>query len=442
MELYEDVENKKKSKTPKIIGIFIAILIVLIIVIIGIIIYLQSTVLSIKLDGQTNNDIEKILYFTGDENNQKIYIPIRAIAKYFNYEDYRGDYIVKSEDENKCYVKNENEVAMFTKDSDTLVKTEEDLNYEYIKLDEAVFEKDGELYTTIEGAEHAFNILVENNLPQNKINIYTMEYLNKIYASNLGITNNNETEKTSDVFSDKKAIFKNMIVIIKNNQYGVITTEGKSVLEPKYEEIKYLPSASEFLVKSNGKYGIVGDDSKPRTKVVYDEIKIMDSQNELYVVKKNNLYGVIDKDGKTIIESAYTQIGIDATKYQQNGIENKYVLLNEVIPIKNSEGLWALFNIKGEKITDFEFSNIGCSSVKEANAYPAVIMPSYKIIVVEKDKHYNLLTSSGEQLIPSYILDYVYIKYNSETGENKYYMTFNNNEKTINIEDWLASIGR
>ena len=84
MELYEEVDNKKKSKAPKIIGISIGILIFLIIAIIVAIAYLQSTVLSIKMDGQKNNDIEKILYITNDDNGQKLYIPIRAIAKYFN----------------------------------------------------------------------------------------------------------------------------------------------------------------------------------------------------------------------------------------------------------------------------------------------------------------------------------------------------------------------
>lgn len=52
------------------------------------------------------------------------------------------------------------------------------------------------------------------------------------------------------------------------------------------------------------------------------------------------------------------------------------------------------------------------------------------------------MTSSGEVLIPSYILNSVYIKLNTETGENKFYMSYNNNEKVINVVDWLASIGR
>ena len=440
MELYEEVETQKKSKITMIIGICIAVLLIIIITIIFGIIYLENSVMKITVDGQQNSDIEKIIYIT-EENEPKLYFPIRAIAKFLNYEDYRGDYKIKSEDETKCYVKNEYETAMFTKDSDILIKTRGDSDYEYITIDEKVFEKDGELYTTPEGIEQAFNALLEYDLEKNRIDIYTMEYLNTAWAAALKI--DNETEMLSEEFSDKKAIFQDMMIIIKDEQYGVINAStGKSVLENKYEEIKYLPATSDFLVKSNGKYGIMGKDASTKVRTVYDEIKIMDNQNGLYLVKQNNLYGVVDTNGKVIIEPMYKQIGINIEGYKQSGIENQYVLLDEIIPIKNSDGLWGIFNIKGEKIRDFEFTGIGCNLTQENNSYPALVIPSYKIIIVEKDKHYNLITSSGEQLIPSYILDSVYMKSNTETGENSFYMTYNGNDKVISVEEWLTSIGR
>lgn len=445
MELYQEVEKRKKTKAPMIIGICIVVLLIIIVAIICTIVYLKSTVLSIKIDGKLNNDIEKILYFTGEGNEQKIYIPIRQVAKFFNYGDFRGDYIAKSEDITKCYVQNEYEIAMFSKDSNILIKTMDDSNYEYIEIDENVFEKDGELYTTPKGIEQAFNVLFEYDLSKNKIEIYTMMYLNQVYSAKLGLSEeeNDKKEKLSESFADKKAIFEDMIVVIKNDQYGVITAStGESVLETKYEEIKYLSTTSDFLVKSGNKYGVLGKDASTKIRMTYDDIKIMDNQNGLYLVKKDNLYGVVNNKGKIIIEPIYPQIGIDNNKYQQNGIDNKYVLLNEVIPIKNSDDLWALYNVKGDKLSDFEFTDIGCSSVKESDMYPAIVISSYKVIVVEKDNYYNLITSSGEVLIPTYILNSVYIKYNAETGGNKFYMSYNNNGKTINVEDWLASIGR
>ena len=174
-------------------------------------------------------------------------------------------------------------------------------------------------------------------------------------------------------------------------------------------------------------------------------IKIMDNQNGLYLVKQNNLYGVVDTKGKVIMEPEYKQIGVDMNKFSKSGIENQYVLLDEIIPVQNSEELWGIFNIKGEKIRDFEFSGVGCSATditQVSNSYPAVVIPSYKIIIVEKDKHYNLMTTSGEELVPSYVLEEVYMKNNTETGENKFYMSYNNNEKVMSVEEWLASTGR
>ena len=443
MELYEEVDNKKKSKLPMIIGISLTVLIILIIVIIGTIIYLKQSVMQITVNGQNKNEIEKLLYIPEDDNT-KLYIPIRAIAKYLNYNDFRGDYKIKSEDSTKCYVKNENEIAMFTKDSDTLVKTRGDSDYEYVKLEEKVLEKDGELYTTPSGIEKAFNTLFEYNANKKNINIYTMDYLNKMYASKLKI--DGETLKLSEEYSDQKAIFEGLIIVIKNNIYGVVDVEsGNPILEFKYEDIKYLPATSDFLVKSNNKYGVIGKDTSIKVRTVYDEIKIMDNQNELYLVKQNNLYGVIDTKGKTIISPEYKQIGIDISKFTQNGIENQYVLLNKIIPVKNNQDLWGMFDIKGQLVKDFIFTGIGCSSSnlsKIANSYPAVVIPSYQVIIVEKDKHYNIITTSGEELIPTYVLETIYLKTNTETGENTFYMAYNNNEKVMSVEEWLASTGR
>lgn len=443
MELYEEVDNKKKSKLPMIIGISLTVLIILIIVIIGTIIYLKQSVMQITVNGQNKNEIEKLLYIPEDDNT-KLYIPIRAIAKYLNYNDFRGDYKIKSEDSTKCYVKNENEIAMFTKDSDTLVKTRGDSDYEYVKLEEKVLEKDGELYTTPSGIEKAFNTLFEYNANKKNINIYTMDYLNKMYASKLKI--DGETLKLSEEYSDQKAIFEGLIIVIKNNIYGVVDVEsGNPILEFKYEDIKYLPATSDFLVKSNNKYGVIGKDTSIKVRTVYDEIKIMDNQNELYLVKQNNLYGVIDTKGKTIISPEYKQIGIDISKFTQNGIENQYVLLNKIIPVKNNQDLWGIFDIKGQLVKDFIFTGIGCSSSnlsKIANSYPAVVIPSYQVIIVEKDKHYNIITTSGEELIPTYVLETIYLKTNTETGENTFYMAYNNNEKVMSVEEWLASTGR
>lgn len=437
MELYDETSEQKKSKAPMIIGISIAILVVITILIVIGIIYLKNSITTINIDGVRNKNIEEIFYTEKTENGIELYIPIIQMSKYLKYEGFTGDYKEMSEDKTKCHVKNDYETVMFILNSDEIVKITGDSQQEYIKINKPVFEKNGELYTTIDGIEKAFNVTFSYDENFKNINIYSMNYLVKYHAKRLKI------KEYSTDFQDKKAIFQNMIIKIDSEQYGVIDIKtGNAILENKYEKIKYLPTQQNFLVKSNGKYGIMKKNAEVKIRTVYDDIKIMDNQNELYLVKQNDTYGIVNSKGEVIIEPEYKQIGINVDKYTKNGVENKYVLLNEIILIKNEQDLWGMFNLKGEQITEFKYTGIGCQAVLANNSYPILVIPNHKIIVVKKDKYYNLVTVEGKELAPENIISSVYLKENVETGQNQYFMTSNNNEKVVNIEEWLTSIGR
>lgn len=438
MELYnEDDLVKKKSKMPLIIGICIGVLILITAIIIYLIIYLRSTVYTITLDGVSASDLEEIFYIEGSEEtpeSMKLYIPIRKMAPFLNYSDYSGDYINKSEDNTKCYVQNEYETVVFTQDSNEIFKTRGNSDYETLQLDENVFSKDGELYTTIDGIEKAYNVEFLFDPTTRRIEIYTMGYLLDYYAQYL------QLEEYSVDFTDQKAIFEGMIIVIQGNQYGVVdATTGNAILETKYEEISYLPNAKDFLVRTNGKYGIVAKDTTIKVRTVYDNIQIMDNQNGLYLVRLNNSYGVLDLDGNTIIEPIYQQIGIgNISNYSQNGIESQYIILDELIPIRNNN-LWGFFNLQGEQITDFQFTQIGSNKTNVTNSYPVLTVPSYKIVIVQKEGYYNLMQIDGKEIIGNYALDSVYMLSNTATGENTFYMTYGG--RTENIEEWLAGLG-
>ena len=436
MELYDENMEEKKSKIPMIIGICIVILIIITGLIVYEIIYLKNSIKTIQIDGARNSQIEEILYIESTEQGLQLYMPIIKMSQYLGYEGFTGDYKYKSEDKTKCHVKdlNGNETAMFIKDKDVLTKITGDSEIEYITLDKPVFEKDGELYTTIDGIEKAFNVLISSDEKFKNIDIFTMDYLITYYATQLKIDN------YATKFADKKAIFENMIILQENNRYGVVyATNGEAVLETKYEEIRYLPATTDFIVKSNGKYGIVTKEATEKVRAIYDEIKTMDNKNGLYLVKQNNSYGIINTNGKTIIEPEYKQIGINIDKFTQNAVENSFVLLDEIIPIKNNQDLWGFFNINGKQITEFKYSGLGCSISTVANSYPALVIPSHKILVVQMDKYYNLVTSEGKELIPNNVLNTVYLKTNTETEQNQFFMTYNNNEKVMNIVEWLEN---
>lgn len=433
MELYnEDYKVKnKKSKLPTIITIIIILLILLTVGIVYLIFYINSTVTRINLDGVSTSSLEKILYINEKDGN--LYIPIRKIASYFKYKDYSGDYKYKSEDSTKCHVENENETAMFTLDSSILVKTRGNSDYEYIDLDQKVFQKDGELYTTIDGIEKAYNVSFTYDKEKKRIDIYTMNYLLDYYTKYLKI------EDYSTAFNDKKAILEGMIVKIQNGKYGVVKAQnGEAILETKYDKIEYLQNTSDFMVKSNGKCGILSQKGEAKIKIAYDDIDVMDNENGLYLIKENGYYGILDSKGNVILEPNYQQIGTDINQYAQNGVENKYVLLNKLIPVKQNN-LWGFFDLKGKQIADFKYTGLGCTTSKVSNTYPTLIIPSYDIVIVKKDNFYNLMMLDGKELINGYVVDSVYMTVNVVTSENKYYMTYNGN--TQDIEQLLLKQG-
>ena len=437
MELYDDEKEQKKSKVPMIIGIIIAILIVITVAVVLGILYLKNSIRIIEIDGVRNAKIEKIIYIESTEEGLQLYMPIIETARFLGYEGFVGDYKDKSEDKNKCHVIGKDETAMFSKDSNVLIKIINNKENEYIELDKPTFEKDGELYTTVDGIQNAFNVLFSYDEKIKDIKIYTMNHLVEHHANNLKL------EKYSTEFINQKAIFEGMLIVEENGKFGVIDVVAKEyVLELKYEQIKYLPSTKEFLIKSNGKYGVMTKEKSVIIKPVYDQISEMDNEKGLYLIMQNNAYGVLNKEGKVIIEPEYQKIGIDISRYYQNGVDNQYILIDEIIPIKNSQNLWALFDINGKRLTEFIYTDIGCTTLPVNNSYPTVVIPSYKLIVIKKDKKYNLVTVEGEELISGNILDSVYLKIDATTGQNKFFMTSNNNEKVMNVEEWLVKIGR
>ena len=440
MELYYEEEEKttsKKSKLPILIGVFIIILILLTALILYFILYLKTSVLKVNIDGISKNDFGKIIEISETDNGTEIYFPIRKVAKYFGYSDYSGDYLTKSEDTTKCYVDNNEEIAMFTLNSNSVILIRDgDLNEE-VSIDKKIFEKDNELYTTEDGIEKAFNLVFEYNQEKNTINIYTLDYLVSAYSTNLNLP-----EMGEQSINDKKAILNGLLITINEdgNKCGVINvTTGKYVLETKYDSISYLPYLKQFLVSSNGKYGVMDQNGKIKLKVAYDDIQVCDNKNGLYVVKENALYGIVDSSGTVILPSDFDKIGIDKNSFEQNRIDNQYILNSEVIPVY-SNGLWGFYNIKGEKITNLQYTDVGCTSVSVTNAYPVVEIPSFKLIVVKVDQqHYGFIDTKGQTTeIPS-ILDSVYLKTDASTGKNTYYISYNG--KVGKLEQFFASTG-
>lgn len=449
MELFDEdfMVNEKtdNKKTTTIILVLIIFLIVMILLVTGAMIYIKETTLKVTLNGQESSTIRNMIRID-EENPKNVYVPIRKIASLLGYSDYSGNYLTKSEEMNECYVECENEVSMFTLSSNIIYKTLKDgkSNYEYFNIvkedKEAVKSIDGEMYTTIDGIEKAFNVSWNYDIENNRMDIYTMPKLVEIYTprvQNLGY------ERISEDFTNQKALLKGMIIAEKENSgsksVAVIDAESeKAILEAKYENIQYLEHTNDFLVTSDGKKGIISNTKKTTVRLIYDDIQLMDYDKQLYLVKKDNRYGIIDFYGKTILNTDYTQIGIDNSNFKENEIKSKYILADTLIPIKNNQ-LWGFFDIKGNQITDFKYDAVGyTTSNNRANSgYNLLVVPEYNVIVVGYKDKYTVIYTDGEEAWPM-ACDSIYM---SISGGNTSYL-FEFNGGTYSVTNQIDSLGR
>ena len=433
----ENLETKKtdnSKKTAKIILILMAILIIAIIAIIGTILYIENSTLKLYINGSLNEKVKNMMVV---ENDGTVYFPIKEIASYLGYESFNGEYTDKSEDASKCYVQCDDEVANFTLNSNKIYKlttSDKSGNYNYVYESKPVKAINGKLYATSDGIEKAFNVSFSYNTDSQRVYIYTMTYLSDSYNSKVL---DYGYEKISDNFTNKKTILNNMIIVTKNQDrlYAVIDTKGNTIIEPKYEEIEYLPNSGDFLVKSNNKVGIISAKRETKVQILYDSLELVDSDSGLYIAKRDNKYGVIDSKGNIKIYIEYDQIGIDSTKFAQNNIKNKYLLDNGMILAKKDK-YWGAFDKNGNEIVPFEYDSFGYIASSNKDAINLLLVPDYNMLVACKDKKYTLINSSGETVVQP-VIDDVYMTISS--GKKYYYMNVNNN--TINIEEWLDSVG-
>ena len=161
----------------------------------------------------------------------------------------------------------------------------------------------------------------------------------------------------------------------------------------------------------------------------------------MQVERENNLYGIVKTTGDVLLSSSFQQIGVDSNSFKENRLENQYILVNELIPVKYNN-MWGFYNTKGERITDFSFVDVGCKESKVTNTYPVVEIPSLNLIVVKTDKtSYNLINRKGTIRIGA-PLNTVYLKTDASTGKNTYYMTYGGtSDITRDIEEFFASMG-
>ena len=460
MSLYdgytERKNQEKRNQLKKMVLVAIIIICLLIFVVMGLILYVskQTKVISVAVNGKVNAELLQLLNIELDESgrpkmdeegNLKIYAPIKKVAKFFGYEDYNGNYMITSEDKNSCNVRTENEVAIFTLDSDILYKKllkDEKANYEMYKMNQKVFQENDELYINEDGLKKAFNISIFYNEKSNSVEIYTLDYYITYYTTENALTTKTVIQDLGykgldESFINQKAILDDMLVI-KNEQgaYGVIDMSGEIVLGTQYESITYMPEIKSFLIQSNKKYGIISSKGQTQIEASYDNLQLIDSEKQLYVAVDSARYGVIDINNNVLVPLEYQRIGIDISPFTKNNITNGYIIQDKLIPVQQNQK-WGFYNLSGQLIGEgVVYEAVGCIT-SNTIAYPILSIPECNAIVVRKNGKYGCIDTNGETLI-GFRGDDSYIQITS--GVTKYIITRNKDGKqqTINIVESLS----
>ena len=432
----EDFKKQPKKDNSKLIAkIILIVIVLLILVIVGILIaiaYIDNSQLRVYIDGQSNEDVKNMLIIQEDGT---VYVPIKEIASHLGYNSYNGESSNKSEDRSKCYVECEDEVANFALNSNIIYKlrltgtSSTGQNYENYYMNKPVISQNGVLYTTQEGLMKAFNVSFNYDRNTNRIQIYTMPYMIESYRK--AILDYGYTSMTED-FNNEKAVLSDMLIVQQDSAYGVIrASTGEVLIEPKYSQIEYMPGTQNFLVTSNNQVGILESDGSTKVDIIYDRLELMDSDAELYLAQRDGLYGVIDTNGNIIIYIEYDEIGIDITKFSDNDIKNKYILADNLIPVRKDK-YWGFFDKTGKQVKDFMYDTIGYTASASREARNLLVVPEYNVLVVGLEGKYGLINNMGED-VSILALDDAYMVISG--GEKHYYMTYNDN--LIDMMDYL-----
>lgn len=431
------IEDEKNKKIMRIILIIVGILVVISIALVCLIMYMQSTVLKVSVDGQTKTFAEGFFVF---EDNT-IYVPIKEFAKKIaSYEVQNGEYQKNTENKNKCYIESINEVAMFSLGSNVIYKTKpKDTHYESFTIEHPVKNINNQLYISVEGISIACNIKFNYSKENNKITIRTLPSLVTDYTQSvakLGYTG------ISEEFSSQKAIIDGLIVVVQEKEndrkYGVINMQGEAEIGTKYDKITYLESTKEFFVTNNNKVGILSSNGDVKISLDNDELQLLDNDLRLYLATSNGKKGVLDEHGRIILHKEYDEIGIDSTLFPSNNIDNKYLLFDNAIPVKK-DGKYGLYDKSGKEILPLNYSGFGYvqSTTKDKSVNNLLVIPEYEGIVLsidyidgeEKTKKYGIVNSLGEEIVP-FGLEEIYST--TSQGKEVYWVVYQGNQLSLN----------
>ncbi len=145
-----------------------------------------------------------------------------------------------------------------------------------------------------------------------------------------------------NVLTLKEGYKSEYVIVDENNKYGIISTSGTVLIEPKYEGVKYIGSSHLFAVKEDKTWKLMDtEENKIIINGGYKDIVEAKSEN-IIVVDDDGKYGVVSKDNKEKIEPQYEDL--------------KYAF--SIYYIAKKDGKYGIINLENEEVIKFEYKNM------------------------------------------------------------------------------------
>lgn len=103
------------------------------------------------------------------------------------------------------------------------------------------------------------------------------------------------------IFSDP--VFPNHFILIEAGKWGLVDTNGRLVVEPKYQEIQALEDGT-FGYKLSGRWGFMNDQGLVHCSPRYDSI--YENNGHWCLVRRGENYGFCKTSGEQVIEPSYS----------------------------------------------------------------------------------------------------------------------------------------
>lgn len=268
---------------------------------------------------------------------------------------------------------------------------------------------------------------------------------------------------TTGMTSTGKITAVNYFPLYSNGKWGVISSNGKTVIEPQYEEMPIVPNNSQavfictydvdynsgtyktkvvneknseiitgydnvkfidyidkngnllyldnlLIVEKGGKFGLIDLKNKEILSTDYDEISILDGVDNSLLIKKDDSVGLCDYEGNVIINVEYKEI-----KAIGNNYKNGYITVNK-------DGLYGIVDFNKSVIFENKYADI--KPIYSSNKYAVKIDKGYKII----DKNGNVLVDKSFEDIKDINDSNIIFKENGKYGVT-----------TINLENKIKT---